>query len=206
MASILGGCALVWRLTAATGFVLGRRYSDVLAEICRDAGVEAPRALLDQIDARRAAEKARSFAHVDPRIVQLLTGVRSRGIATAVISNASPEEYAAYPSSVLSSLVEAAVFSCEVGCAKPSAKIYEMACTHLSISPGEALFVGDGGADELEGAARVGMRPIWATWFSERWAHARGYELEIPTVDHTRTRLPSDVLTVIDRVSGRSEP
>ncbi len=35
--------------------------------------------------------------------------------------------------------------------------MYETACAHLGVDPGECLYVGDGGSQELSGATAVGM-------------------------------------------------
>ena len=45
---------------------------------------------------------------------------------------------------------------------KPDREIFELACSRLCVQPSEAYFVGDGGYDELQGAASVGMRTIQA--------------------------------------------
>lgn len=55
------------------------------------------------------------------------------------------------------------------GLVKPDAKIYHLACQRLHVVPGHALFVGDGGSDELVGATNAGMTAYWATWFLDRW-------------------------------------
>lgn len=57
----------------------------------------------------------------------------------------------------------------EVGLLKPEPEIYELACDRLEIHPRRAVFVGDGGSNELRGAADAGIRPLWASWFLDRW-------------------------------------
>ena len=51
---------------------------------------------------------------------------------------------------------------------KPGPEIYNLACKRLGISPTKTVFVGDGGFDELQGAAEVGMRPVQARWYYAR--------------------------------------
>jgi putative hydrolase of the HAD superfamily len=53
-------------------------------------------------------------------------------------------------------LFDAVVISCEVGCAKPAAAIYELVLSRLGVAPGEALFVDDR-PENLEGAERLGI-------------------------------------------------
>lgn len=57
-------------------------------------------------------------------------------------------------------LFDAAVFSCRVGVKKPERRICEIACERLQVKPEECLYVGDGGSEELTGAAAMGMTSI----------------------------------------------
>ena len=43
---------------------------------------------------------------------------------------------------------------------KPEAPIYEEALRRLGVSAAEAVFVGDGGSNELSGASAVGMEAV----------------------------------------------
>jgi putative hydrolase of the HAD superfamily len=54
-------------------------------------------------------------------------------------------------------LLDACVFSVEVGMCKPDPAIYAEACRRLGVRPQECLHVGDGGSHELTGADEVGM-------------------------------------------------
>lgn len=56
-------------------------------------------------------------------------------------------------------------FSYKIKQAKPHSEIYLTACDHLKVSPKNSIFVGDGGSNELQGAAAVGMKAYQATWF-----------------------------------------
>ena len=51
---------------------------------------------------------------------------------------------------------------------KPEPEIFTLACERTEVVPDEVIFVGDGGFDELAGAAAVGMVPIHATWYRDR--------------------------------------
>ena len=52
------------------------------------------------------------------------------------------------------------VFSCTVGIRKPDPRLYRIAITKLRVEADRCLYVGDGGHDELGGAARAGMTAI----------------------------------------------
>ena len=50
--------------------------------------------------------------------------------------------------------------SCVVGMKKPDPQIYLLVCEKLGVNPEDCVYVGDGGSNELTGAAGVGMYPV----------------------------------------------
>ncbi len=114
------------------------------------------------------AWKSKVLSCVEPQIFEMLRAVRGRGLKVGIISNALPEEVLAWRFCPLQDLVDPVVFSCSVGVMKPDRAIFELACAHMCVQPSEAYFVGDGGYDELQGAASVGMRTIQAAWYQDR--------------------------------------
>lgn len=48
-----------------------------------------------------------------------------------------------------------------VGARKPHILMFEDICNRLSISPPEALFVGDSWSTDVTGTLRAGMKPVW---------------------------------------------
>jgi putative hydrolase of the HAD superfamily len=96
-----------------------------------------------------------------PEISDTLRWCRSSGVPVALLSNAGPDVPSAFGATPMASLVDAAFFSCEIGRVKPDAEAYELACRSLSLEPQACVFVGDGGDNELAGARRVGMTPVW---------------------------------------------
>lgn len=51
-------------------------------------------------------------------------------------------------------------YSCVTHIRKPDPRAYKAVLDLLETSPKEALFVGDGGSDELNGAVRIGMDAV----------------------------------------------
>jgi putative hydrolase of the HAD superfamily len=49
--------------------------------------------------------------------------------------------------------------------AKPELEIYHRAIGRLGIDHESAVYIGDGGDDELDGAERSGLRAYRASWF-----------------------------------------
>ena len=78
-------------------------------------------------------------------------------IKLGVLSNAAREEGAAWETCVLAPFFDTVVFSYQVGRMKPDPQVYWLACERLGTPAADTLFVGDGGSDELVGAAQAGL-------------------------------------------------
>jgi putative hydrolase of the HAD superfamily len=89
--------------------------------------------------------------------------LRSRGKKIGLISNADVVEMAGWGESPIAGLFDSAVFSCEAGCVKPERRIYDLSMRELGAGPGECLFVGDGGSEELRGAREAGLVTVMIT-------------------------------------------
>ena len=85
-----------------------------------------------------------------------------------MLSDCTVELAESWPSLPLAGLVDAAVLSCEVGRRKPDPELFGLIAGRLGVAPGECLYVGDGGGDELTGASGCGMRAVMLR--AEDWA------------------------------------
>ena len=65
------------------------------------------------------------------------------------------------------------VLSYEAGLQKPDSRIYQKAADLLGAAPGQCLFVGDGGSNELEGAGNAGMKAVEAKWYTNQFPNQR---------------------------------
>ncbi|NLX42559.1 MAG: HAD family hydrolase [Chloroflexi bacterium] len=117
----------------------------------------------------RLGKFANALLHIAPGVLETLAALRQRGKKLGLVSNADSMEIAAWPRSPLRAAFDTAVFSCQVGCCKPEPDIYLRACRDLSVSPGECLFVGDGGSRELWGAKQLGMTTVHMTGILARF-------------------------------------
>jgi len=111
----------------------------------------------------------------------VLQALKAKGKRLGLISNADTMEVAAWNKSPIATAFDAVIFSCSVGAVKPEKRIYEICLNRLSVKPGEAIYVADGGSRELEGARDVGMttimivgviRKLWPEKIEQRKAHA----------------------------------
>ena len=93
-------------------------------------------------------------------VVETLRELRERGHLLGLITVCSEEVEQLFPDTAFAGLFDAEVFSSRVGISKPDPRIYLHCCELLGVEPGEAVFVGDGANDELEGARRLGMDAI----------------------------------------------
>lgn len=173
-------------------------FPHTLREICHTLGHTPDETLIAQLYQERLLDKAQPFARIDPSIVQMLERLRAVPFRLGLLSNAAPEDAAAWPGCQLAGLFDDVVFSCQVGLVKPEAAIYELACGRLGVTPAEAIFVGDGGSQELSGAAAVGLTPYWATWFLDRWPDGkRSAEARREAAQYPQMQSPIELIDVI---------
>ncbi len=144
-----------------------------------------------RVDALRADTRLR------PDAMSTLTAIRSRGLRTGLISDCTHELPAFLPRLPMAPLLDARVFSVELGVCKPEPAIYLAACDRLGVEPSECLYVGDGGSRELTGAAAVGMTAVRlaAPDLVDHLVFDTDDEFAGPSV-----RSLTEVLTFVDRV------
>jgi putative hydrolase of the HAD superfamily len=97
--------------------------------------------------------------HPDARDT-LETMLESPSPRVGLISNASSSALLLFQNLRLYRYFLDTVFSFQVGLAKPDTRIYRLACERMEVSPGASMFVGDGGARELDGAREAGLTPV----------------------------------------------
>lgn len=143
-----------------------------------------------RVDALKADTRLR------PDAVSALQALKDRGLATGLISDCTHELPAFLPGLPVAPLLDARVFSVEVGVCKPDPAIYLAACEQLGVAPQECVYVGDGGSRELTGAAAVGMTPVRLDA-----ADLTGHLVFDRDTGFSGASVPSltDLLTLIDR-------
>lgn len=144
-------------------------YVDVYRQTWDRAGLRLPEELLHEIlDAEQ-----RCWDHavrVDPEAGQLLGSLGARGIKRGVCSNAPfPPQMMRRQlrTNGIAELVDAIVFSSEVGRRKPAPELYEAALDAIGTAPERTLFVGDRVREDYEGPVAMGMRAVVVTAHAE---------------------------------------
>ncbi|MCM3626064.1 HAD-IA family hydrolase [Paenibacillus glycanilyticus] len=146
-------------------------FPSVLEDILNTLGHDVPEESIHAIHEQRIASKSIPFNGIDSSVLEMLEQLRSEGVKIGLISNCTPEEVKAWEASALAPYFDDVVFSYAVHSAKPEPVIYQLACQRLGVLPSEAIFVGDGGSNELTGASSYGLHAYHATWFlTEDWA------------------------------------
>ncbi len=98
--------------------------------------------------------------NIPVRNVETLRRLREDGYRLGLLSNADVMEKAFWSESPLFGLFDSVVFSCDAGFAKPERELFELSLKSLGCLPVEAVFIGDGGSDELKGAREAGLETI----------------------------------------------
>ena len=144
-------------------------YVGTLLEI---AGV-APRRVDDLVAALRREHDAFNLWRSVPRgLPAALARIRDLGVRVAVVSNSEghlPELFARVG---LSEVIEMVIDSHDEGIRKPDPEIFRRALRRLDASPGQALYVGDIPAVDIEGARAAGIEAVLVDPFG----HYAGYE------------------------------
>ncbi|GEM_PF-820099 len=102
-------------------------------------------------------DQGRRQIRADPTVVATLRAFSQAPLRMGLLSDASADVAEAWPASELASCVDVAVFSCVAGVVKPAASLYSAVLDRLGVEPQHVLYVGDGGGDELRGAAAAGL-------------------------------------------------
>jgi HAD superfamily hydrolase (TIGR01509 family) len=140
-------------------------YWPIWENAWRRAGLEPEAEVLEQIldQEQRCWDEA---VRLGPDVVEVLSRLRRQGLRTGICSNAIFPGHLMrrqLASTGLDQLVDAAVFSSEVGRRKPAPEIYLAALAALGASPQTTLFVGDRADWDYEAPVGLGMRAVLYT-------------------------------------------
>jgi putative hydrolase of the HAD superfamily len=128
--------------------------------------------ILAAVESRRRRFEM-GLVNVEPTILAALDQLQAAGIRTAIVSDAGADDIESWHLSPLGARVDAVIFSYEIGIRKPDPRIYRRALDAIRASADEAIFVGDGGSDEHQGARALGMGTVLVTRLLARWSPDR---------------------------------
>jgi 2-haloalkanoic acid dehalogenase type II len=82
-----------------------------------------------------------------------------------------------------------AIHAADVGAAKPAPAMFEAACRYLGLPPRQVVHVGDDPEHDVQGAARMGMRTVWANRSGREWPGGGQADAEIRTLEELESLL-----------------
>lgn len=105
-----------------------------------------------------STKKLRLFPHVK----DILSGLRVRGAGVYLLSNAQ-SCFTRHELDLLSltPLFDGIIISSEIGCKKPSKKIFELALEQFGIMRDESIYVGNDLRDDVCGAHSAGIKAVY---------------------------------------------
>jgi putative hydrolase of the HAD superfamily len=154
--SFLESWNATWRDRETGRISLQASFADALGRL----GIPAGDTLVERLSEMWGKLVESRLAARNEEVIETLRWCRARGLRVGLVSNAGPAVPPAFQRTPLAELFDATVFSCETRTAKPDPRIFRYACELLAVRPGDCLYVGDGGDDELQGAQRIGMMPV----------------------------------------------
>ena len=99
----------------------------------------------------------REFLAPKDGVIEMLDELLLMGCQLGLVTDCVFDVPAVWADTAFANYFSATYFSCEAHIRKPAASTYLGVLEQLGVEPGEALFVGDGGSDELNGAERCGI-------------------------------------------------
>lgn len=161
---------------ALPDLVRGRQsVRGLLRQVAQDNG--RPARTLDIAPAAETLGRYQDLALLHPRreILELLDGIDGRRVA--MLTNCHDRDVEAWSHSPIAKRVDHPVFSTKAQAAKPDAAAYEAVLALVGVAAGDAVYIGNGGDDELAGAAAVGIGTIvHFTWFDDMRQRTDGTE------------------------------
>lgn len=141
--------------------------TELFAQAADVAGVEVTDGTLAEADRIYGRYQDMALREPRPEVLEAVQALRDADLPLGLVSNAEDRDVRAWTDSPLSSLIDAAVFSCHTRSAKPEQLPYAIVIGALGFPPpGKVTYIGDGGSDELTGARGMFIgRVIAARWF-----------------------------------------
>ena len=135
----------------------------IIAEMAHAIDPAIPEERIRVATENRMVRFAAAVTNIPAETVATLETLKAEGKLLGLITNADVMEIAAWEENRIHHLFDSTVHSCRAGMAKPEREIYELSLRELGVSAADAVFVGDGGSNELRGARDAGMTAIMIT-------------------------------------------
>ena len=138
---------------------------EIVFNIAKSIGINVDNKTLIKMTNIRINRFKKCLSIINKSIQETLNELFNRNYRLCLISNADIIDIQGWADSPISKYFEQAIFSCNVGTAKPDSKIYRIAINAMNAKFNEMLFIGDGGSDEFIGAKENSMDTMITTEF-----------------------------------------
>ena len=138
---------------------------EIIRDITNKIGIRISDELICELAQSRYDRFSYSLKNILPHTVETIKELKHRGKKIILLSNADVCEVESWEHSPLAEHFDHAVFSCHTGYLKPEIEIYDHAVKLSGFAHEECLFIGDGGADELNGAKNAGIAAVFTSEF-----------------------------------------
>jgi 2-haloacid dehalogenase len=109
-----------------------------------------------------------------PEVPEVLRRLKAAGLATAILSNGSPEMLrSAIDNAALGGLLDAVLSVEEVGVYKPHPRVYQLAVDRLAAAPQEIVLLSSNAWDAYAASA-FGLKVVWCNRYGQRREHLPG--------------------------------
>lgn len=154
----------IWDLTEDDRSIGKETFEETISKIMHANDIYSEE-LLKKVVRKRKECKEKIFTTYGKEITDMLDALKEKGLKIALISNCFDEEVDPVKNSRLYPYFDVALLSYEVGIMKPDPKIFRLTLERLKLEPGECIYVGDGGSNELKAATDCGMKAFQARWY-----------------------------------------
>lgn len=127
------------------------------ASYARDLGHEVRRRQVAAVSDALGRYQSLALERPIAGAVPAPTALREAGLRLGLLSNAHTRDVVGWVTTPLAPCLDATVFSCLAGVAKPDPAACDAMLGSLGVVPAEAAFVADGGSGELDGVRRHGF-------------------------------------------------
>lgn len=137
----------------------------------------------------------------DPQVRPVWEGLHERGVRVGVLSNtiwSRAYHRRIFERDKVLDLIDADVYSSEIGHVKPHPEAFRIACAAVGVQPARAVYVGDRLYEDVHGPQQVGMRAIWVPHSDLPSSQV----VDVDAVPDARAHELLDILGIIDRWQG----
>jgi putative hydrolase of the HAD superfamily len=134
---------------------LGPELTWLTSTYLRLTGQQIEPDLLQRVETDWDLTRRQAILHPPQATIDTLCALRSESRKIGVLSNTHAMESRSWDQAPLAGLVDAAVFSHQIGIIKPDAGAYSAILDRLRVSPQQCVYVGDGAGGELAGAKQA---------------------------------------------------